>query len=386
GSDGIFVVQRIPGVGGELAHTERDATLGRVHAEDDAVDFVAYVDELRGVFHALRPGHFADVDEAFDALFEFDESSVVGDADNATVNVGADGIAVLGVEPGVGCELFEAERDALLVFVVLQNLDLNLIAYIDEVARVGKASPGHVGDVKEAIDSAHIDESAVFGEILDDAGEDAAFLEMLEGLAALLALLFFEKLFAGDDDVAALFVELDDGDFHRLALHAIEVADGTQVDLGAGQKGACALDIDGEAALDALDDDALDGLLFVVSALNFVPRTETLGLQVREVDVALFGFTFLAHDVDLVTGLEPGLALVIENFGDGHHAFGFRAVIDDDMGRSQLNDAAFYYMILTNGFFGLSLEALEGSGEVIARRRGSFGDGFFRSFVLRRVV
>jgi len=42
------------------------------------IDFVAYVDKLRRMLHALRPSHFADVDEAFDALLEFDERSVIG--------------------------------------------------------------------------------------------------------------------------------------------------------------------------------------------------------------------------------------------------------------------------------------------------------------------
>jgi len=39
---------------------------------------------------------------------------------------------------------------------------------------------------------------------LDDAGEDASFFEVLESFAALFVLLFFEKLLARDDDVAAL--------------------------------------------------------------------------------------------------------------------------------------------------------------------------------------
>ena len=246
-----------------------------------------------------------------------------------------------------------------------------------------QASPGHVGDVQQAVDAAHVDERAVLGEVLDDAGQDAALFEVLERLAALFVLLFFEQLLARDDDVAALLVELDDGDFHRLALHAIEIADGTKVNLRAGQEGARALNVDGEAALDALDDDAFDRLLFVVGALDFIPRAETLRFEVREVDVALFGFALLAHDVDFVAGLELGLALVIENFGERHHAFGLRAVIDDDVGRGQLNDAAFDDVVFANSFFGFGLEVVQGGGEIIARGCGRFGSGSLRIFVLR---
>src|ERR1700728_2351996 len=206
---------------------------------------------------------------------------------------------------------------------------------------------------------------------------------MLERLAALFVLLFLEKLLARDDDVAALLVQLNDGDFHRLALHAIEIADGTEVDLGAGQEGARALNVDGEAALDALDDDPFDRLLFVVGALDFIPRAEALRFEVREVDITVFGLTLLAHDIDLVAGLELELALMVENFGNGHHAFGLRAVIDDDMGRGQLDDAAFDDVIFANRFFGFSLEALESGGEIVARSGGCFGGWRLRIFVLR---
>ena len=48
------------------------------------------------------------MDEAFDALLEFHERAVVGDADDASVDVRAHGIAVLGVEPGIGRQLLES--------------------------------------------------------------------------------------------------------------------------------------------------------------------------------------------------------------------------------------------------------------------------------------
>ena len=184
--------------------------------------------------------------------------------------------------------------------------------------------------------------------------------QVFERLAALLVLLFFQKLFARDHDVAALLVELDDGDFHRLALHAIQIPDGTQVHLRARQEGARALNVDGQAALDAFHDDALDRLLLVVSALNLVPRPQPLCLQVREVDVALFGFTLVPHHVDLVAGLELGLALVIENLRNRRHAFGFRPDIDDDVGRGQFDHGAFDYVIVADRFLGFGSRSCGG--------------------------
>ncbi len=237
--------------------------------------------------------------------------------------------------------------------------------------------------MEQAVNSAHIHKRAILGQILDDAGEHAAFLQMLERFTALLVLLFFQKLLARDHDVAALLIQLDDGDFHRLALHAIQIPDGTQVHLRARQKGASALNVESQSALDAFHDDALDRLLVVVGALNLVPRAQPLRLQVREVNVALFGLALLPQYVDLGAGLELWLALVIENFRKRQHAFGFRPDVDDDVGRGQFHDRALDDVVVAHRFLGFGLKALQRGGEVIGGGRGILVSGSFRSEVFR---
>ena len=109
----------------------------------------------------------------------------------------------------------------------------------------------------------------------------------------------------------------------------------------------------------------LIGFFSLYARLNLVPRTQPLRLEVREVDVALFGFALLPHHVDFVAGLEPGLALVIENFGDRRHAFGFRPDIDHYVGRGQFDHAAFNHMVFANCFFGFVLEVMQGGGKIV---------------------
>ncbi len=60
------------------------------------------------MFGALRPGHLADMDESLNPLLQFYECTVVGHTDHASTNVRADGITVLGIEPGIRRELLEA--------------------------------------------------------------------------------------------------------------------------------------------------------------------------------------------------------------------------------------------------------------------------------------
>ncbi len=55
------------------------------------------------------------------------------------------------------------------------------------------ATPGHVGDVEQAVDAAEVDERAVLGEVLDRAGDDHALFQGLQGLLLELVALALER-------------------------------------------------------------------------------------------------------------------------------------------------------------------------------------------------
>ena len=93
------------------------------------------------MLHALGPSHLAYVNQPFDSLFEFYESAVIGDADHPSGNVRANGIAMRSIQPWVRRELFESERNALLIFVELQHLYLNLIADVNQIAGMSEPPP-----------------------------------------------------------------------------------------------------------------------------------------------------------------------------------------------------------------------------------------------------
>ncbi len=246
----VTIRQVLPRVLLQLLHAERDAAVVRVHAQDDGVDLVAGVDHLRRVLHALGPGHLGHVDQAFDALLELHKGAVVSHRKYPPANARAHRIALDRIKPGVRGQLLEAERNPLLVLVELQHLDLDFIGDVDQVARMGQAPPAHVGDVQQAVQAAHVDERAVVGQVLDHAGQDRAFFQVLERFAALDSLLFFEQFLAGNHHVAALLIQLDDADLDLRPNIGVQVADRANLQLRAGQK---CLDthVDGHAALDA---------------------------------------------------------------------------------------------------------------------------------------
>ena len=94
------------------------------------------------------PAHFGDVNKAFDALLEFDEDAVVDDADDLAFYFAACRIFFGGADPGIVRELFEAERDALLFLVELEDDDFEFLIGLNDVGRVLDAAPAQVGEVE----------------------------------------------------------------------------------------------------------------------------------------------------------------------------------------------------------------------------------------------
>src|ERR1700685_819061 len=382
GADGVFFVQGVPRVGRKLPHAQRNPALLRMHVQHDAVHVVADVHQLRRMLHAFGPRHLADVYQPFNALLQFDKCAVIGDADDPSTNVRADRIAVLRIQPRVGRELLEAERHALLVLVELQHLYLNLIADVDQIARVREPPPGHVGNVQQAVDAAEIHKGAVVGEILDHSSQNRSLFQMLQSFGSLFTLLSFEHLLARDHDVAAFLVQLNDCNFERLSLHRIEIAGRTQISLGAGEKCHRPHNVDGEATLDALHHCGANRLLLVIGFLNLIPRAQLLSFLVREVDVAFLSFTLIAHYINFVAGLESGLALKIQHLGQGQHAFGLGADVHDNMRTGAFQDGAFEDFALAASLFTFRGEALQRRSEVLGASVAGF---LFLMLSLRRL-
>jgi hypothetical protein len=84
---------------------------------------------------------------------------------------------VLGADqiPRIFLQLLHAQADAVGFLVDLDDLDLDGLADRQDLGGVVDPAPGHVGDVQQAVDTAQIDEGAVFGDVLDHAVDGIAF-------------------------------------------------------------------------------------------------------------------------------------------------------------------------------------------------------------------
>ena len=325
----VLLGQLVPRVALDLLQAERDAARRGIHAEHHGVNRIPHVEDLRRVLHALAPRHFAHVDQAFNARLQLDERAVVGQAHHLAGHAGASREAIHHRGPRVSHQLLVAERDALGGLVVLEHHHVDLVVDLEQLRRVTDAAPRHVGDVQQAVDAAEVDERTVVGDVLDHATEDLALGERLERRLLLLGVLLFEEDLAGEHDIAALLVDLDDAHAQFLTLEGVQVAHRANVDLAAGQERADA-DVHRETTLDPLDDAADDDLPFLEGAFNFVPNLHLLGFFAREDDVAFTVFGALEQHVNDVALANNDLAGFVEELFDGDDAFRLVADVDYD--------------------------------------------------------
>ncbi len=207
------------------------------------------------------------------------------------------------------------------------------------------AAPGHVGDMQQAVNAAEIDKGAIFGDVLDDALDDFALLELADKLGALLGKRVFQHGAAGDNDIAAALVHFQDAERLRRLHQRSDIADRPDIDLAARQKCHGAVEIDGKAALDLIENMALDRLVLLKRSFQTDPAFLAACLFARQHGLAKGVFDTLQVNLDLVTQLQSAVFRPDAEFLQRNAAFNLQADIDDgqilfDADDSALDDRA----------------------------------------------
>ena len=208
-------------------------------------------DHLLGRLDVLL-GQLGDVHEALDPRGDADERSERHELGDLALDDLAGLVLALELLPGILLGRLERERHALALEVDVEHLDLDLLADLDDLARMVDVLPAELGDVHEPVDPAEIDERAEVHDRGDGPLAPLALRERLEELLAPLALGLLEEGAAREHDVVAVAVELDDLALELGADERVQVAHPPQVDERGGQEPAKA-DVQDEPALDDLD-------------------------------------------------------------------------------------------------------------------------------------
>src|SRR5690606_20610545 len=367
----VIAGESFPRVLQRLLEAERDAALRRIDLEHDHVDFLRRRQDLAGVNVLLGPRHLRNVDEPFDARLQFHERAVVGDIHDGATDLLADRELGADIVPVIALQLLHAKRDSVRLLVDADDLHLHRLADIEDFGRMVDATPCHVGDVQQAINAAEVDERAVIGDVLDHALDNLALFEVLHDLRALLGAALFQHGAARNHDVAATAIHLEDLEGLRIVHERGDIADRPNVHLAARQEGHCAVEIDREAALDLIEDDAFYALALVELLLEAHPALLAASLLAAEHGFAQGVLDALDIDFDRIAHLEAAILGVLAlgaEFLQRDTAFHLEADVDNghvllDGGNDTAHDLAFARMTVREGFF-------EHAREIFASRIG----------------
>ena len=268
-------------------------------ADHDGVDLLTVLQDIAGSVDSAGPREFADVNETLDPRFELHEGAVGNEASDFAADFEIHRIFLGDFVPWVFRHLFETEGNAEALFIDLENENFDLLTGLEHFGGVTEATPCHIGDVEEAVETVEVDEGTEFGEIFDTAFDLGALVEVRQEFGAFFVALFFDKFATGENDVLAIFIQLHDAALESLAEEFPKVFRGVDIDLGGGKKGFDS-DIEHEAAFDDASDDALDGFAPLAEFENLVPILFVGGFLAGEDDLAVFVLKPFEKDLDLL--------------------------------------------------------------------------------------
>src|SRR3954452_10525159 len=159
----------------DVARGETDLLVGPVDLDDARANGLADVKRLVELrFRIAR--NLRDVREPFHAVGNANEEAEVGDLGNRADQLIADVVRLREVVPLVRQELFDRERETLILAVDADHARLHRVALLQHLVRMLQAAvPRHVRDVNQSVDAVFdFDESAEVGEVADLARDDGA--------------------------------------------------------------------------------------------------------------------------------------------------------------------------------------------------------------------
>ena len=166
--------------------------------------------------------------------------------------------------------------------------------------------------------------------------------ELVEELAADLGLGLLQPRAAGQDHVVAVLVQLDDLGLDLAADVGLQVADAAHLDQRGGQEAAEA-DVEDQAALDDLDDGALDGLVVLLELLDRAPGALVLRALLGQDQPALLVLLLEDEGLDLVADRDDlvGVDIVLDGqLARGDDPLGLVADVEQDLVAVDLDDGS----------------------------------------------
>ena len=316
----VLVDDVVPWIGLRLLHTQRDFLLVFVDAQHHDVDFVTNRHQFAGVIDAAGPRHLADVHQTFDTVFQFDKGTVRQHVDDFAFDDGVDRVLLADVVPGALGLLLEAQSDFLFLVVDVQDHHFDLIVDLHHLRRMVDASPTHVRDVQQTVDTAQVNKRTEIGDVLDEAFSQVAHRQDFEQSFLFFLASVFDQATARHNDVASGFVDLQDHALDFLADVVRDVGRTADIHLTGGQEHVDAILDDvlavhlatnghQQTTFDLANNRSANHVAFRMRLDDFFPVANTTGFFHRQDDQTDAVFKFFQQHFNLRAGLGKDFAV-----------------------------------------------------------------------------
>src|SRR6185312_4226402 len=245
--------------------------------------------------------------------------------------------------PGVFLRSLERQRNTLAVQVHFEHLDGDFLANFDNLGRVVDVLPGQLGNVDEAVYAAEVNECTEVDDGGNNAGTNLALFQLVEERGANLGLGLLEPGTAGQNNVVAVLVQLDDLGFDLLADVGSEVAHTAHLDERCGQEAAQA-DVEDKTTLDHFDDGTGNDAVFFLDLLDVAPGALVLCALLGEDQAAFFVFLREDQGFDLIANGDnvAGINVVLDGqLTGGDDTFGLVTDVEQNFVAVNLDNYTF---------------------------------------------
>ena len=140
-TDREFIVQCKPRIRLNLFHAQGNLFILRIDLKHHGFYILADCHNFRRVRDMLGPGHFGDMDQPLNTLFQFDKSTVIGNADHPAGDNFVNRITLFHVGPGIRLQLLQTKRDTFPFTIKIKNGNHDLLADVHQFRGMTDASP-----------------------------------------------------------------------------------------------------------------------------------------------------------------------------------------------------------------------------------------------------
>eukprot|EP00906_Rhabdomonas_costata_P027862 RCo039564 len=291
----------LPWVSFTLLQTQGDTATFFVDVQNHNFNSVTHVNNFRWVNVFVSPVHFRNVNQTFNAFFDFYEATVISQVGYTAGQTSAFWVTLSDSYPRIFAQLFQTQRYTGTLAVEFQNFNGDFVTYVHDFRWVFNTFPCHVSDVQQTVNTTQIYECTVVSQVLNDTLNFMAFLQRRQQAVTLRRIFSFNNSTTRNNNVVAFLIQLDHFELKLFAFQVSSVTHWTHVNQRTRQECTDTVQFYGETAFHFAIDQTNNGSLFFVCFFQLQPCFVTFSFLTRQQSLTETVFYRVQSYVNYVT-------------------------------------------------------------------------------------